>query len=201
MSEISVEDFQAGAQEWLAANTAHAPRDYGAICPPDLVSPGIAWQRRIYEAGYAGIHWPTEFGGRGLTIEHNAAWAYECALAGVPAVFNMVGLVLAGGALLKFGTPEQQAKHLHETLRGHHVWCQLFSEPGAGSDLGGLTPPGQRGARVPKRVTGGDTAGKVGPARSREEVVPDVLEHGGPAVPPTALPPLAPGRLDEHPAR
>jgi alkylation response protein AidB-like acyl-CoA dehydrogenase len=144
MTDISVEEFQAGAQEWLAANKAHAPRDYGAICPPDLVSPAIAWQRRIYEAGYAGIHWPTEFGGRGLTIEHNAAWAYECALAGVPAVFNMVGLVLAGGALLKFGTPEQQTKHLHETLRGHHVWCQLFSEPGAGSDLGGLTTKAER---------------------------------------------------------
>jgi alkylation response protein AidB-like acyl-CoA dehydrogenase len=122
----------------------HAPRDYGAICPPDLVSAGVAWQRRIFDAGYAGIHWPTEFGGRGLTIEHNAAWQYECALAGVPAMLNMVGLVLAGGALLKFGTPQQQAKHLHETLRANHVWCQLFSEPGAGSDLAGLATRAER---------------------------------------------------------
>ncbi len=143
-SEISVEEFQAEARAWLGANRAHAPRDYGAICPPDLVAAGVAWQRRIDEAGYAGIHWPVEFGGRGLTVEHNAVWQYECALAAVPAVLNMVGLVLAGGALLRFGTPEQQATHLHQTLRANHVWCQLFSEPGAGSDLGGLTTRAER---------------------------------------------------------
>ncbi len=136
---ISVEEFQAGAQSWLAANAGEAPRDYGAICPPDLVTAGIAWHRRLYAAGYAGIHWPVEFGGRGLSVTHNAAWQYECALAGVPAALNMVGLVLAGGALLRFGTPEQQGLHLRETLRANHVWCQLFSEPGAGSDLAGLT--------------------------------------------------------------
>jgi alkylation response protein AidB-like acyl-CoA dehydrogenase len=144
VSEISVEEFQDGARVWLAEHRVHAPRDYGAICPPDLVGAAVAWQRRIDEAGYAGIHWPVEFGGRGLTVEHNAAWQYECALAAVPAVLNMVGLVLAGGALLRFGTPEQQATHLHQTLRANHVWCQLFSEPGAGSDLGGLTTRAER---------------------------------------------------------
>ena len=122
----------------------HAPRDYGAICPPDLVSAGIDWQRRIYAAGYSGIHWPTEFGGQGLTIAHTAAWQYECAVAAVPSILNMVGLVLTGGALLQFGTPEQKTKHLHETLRANQVWCQLFSEPGAGSDLGGLSTRAER---------------------------------------------------------
>ena len=113
---ITVEEFQAGAQQWLADNRSDAPRDYGAICPPDLVDAGLAWQRRIHAAGYAGIHWPEEFGGRGLTAEHNAAWQLECALAGVPAVFNMVGMVLTGGALLRYGTPEQQAQHLVTSL-------------------------------------------------------------------------------------
>ena len=136
---IDVDEFRAEAREWLATNGGDAPRDYGAICPPDLVSAGVAWQRRLDAAGYAGIHWPVEYGGRGLTVAHNAAWQYECALAGVPAALNMVGLVLAGGALLRFGTPVQKAAHLRETLRANHVWCQLFSEPGAGSDLGGLT--------------------------------------------------------------
>ena len=144
MTEISVDDFQTEAREWLAANRSHAPRDYGAICPPDLVDAGLAWHRRVHEAGFAGIHWPTEFGGRGLTPAHNAAWQYECALAGVPSVFNMVGLVLTGGALMKFGTPEQQAKHLAATLSTEHVWCQLFSEPGAGSDLGSLSTKAER---------------------------------------------------------
>ena len=141
---IDVEEFQSGAREWLAANRGDAPRDYGAICPPDLVDEGLAWQRRIHAAGYAGIHWPSEYGGRGLTPEHNAAWLLECAIAGVPPVFNMVGLVLTGGALLRYGTDEQKAQHLAATLAGEHVWCQLFSEPGAGSDLGGLTTRAER---------------------------------------------------------
>ncbi len=141
---IGVDEFQTEARHWLAANADHAPRDYGAICPPDLVERGLAWHRHLHAAGYAGIHWPTEFGGRGLTADHNAAWQYECALAGVPSVFNMVGLVLTGGALLAFGTPEQKARHLAATLSTEHVWCQLFSEPGAGSDLGGLTTKAER---------------------------------------------------------
>ena len=144
MIEISVDDFQAQASEWLAANRANAPRDYGAICPPDLVEHGLAWHRRVHEAGFAGIHWPTEYGGRGLTPAHNAAWQFECAVAGVPSVFNMVGLVLTGGALMKFGTPEQKDLHLPRTLSTEHVWCQLFSEPGAGSDLGGLSTKAER---------------------------------------------------------
>jgi alkylation response protein AidB-like acyl-CoA dehydrogenase len=136
---ITVVQFQQGAAEWLAENRRHAPRDYGAICPPELVDAGVAWQRRLHDAGYAGIHWPVEHGGRGLTPAHNAVWQLECAKAGVPAVLNMVGLVLAGGAILMYGTPEQQSEHLRPTVTGDRVWCQLFSEPGAGSDLAALS--------------------------------------------------------------
>ncbi|MEL6891331.1 MAG: acyl-CoA dehydrogenase family protein [Actinomycetota bacterium] len=136
---ISVEDFQREAADWLASNAAGGPRDYGAICPPDLIDDGIAWQRRIRDAGFAGIHWPIDHGGRGLTAEHNGVWLLECARAGVPPVLNMVGLVLAGGSVLRYGTPEQQSRHLRATLGADHVWCQLFSEPGAGSDLGSLS--------------------------------------------------------------
>jgi len=141
---ISVDEFAREAQSWLATHAPHAPRDYGAICPPDLVEQGIQWQRHLFASGRAGIHWPLEFGGQGLTPAHQAQWLYECALAGVPGVFNMVGLVLAGGAIQKFGTPEQQARHLEATLRADHVWCQLFSEPGAGSDLGSLSTRAER---------------------------------------------------------
>jgi alkylation response protein AidB-like acyl-CoA dehydrogenase len=136
---ISVEEFQSEAAAWLAVNAEHAPRDYGAICPPDLVDEALDWQRRLTDAGWAGIHWPVEHGGRGLTPEHNGLWLLECAKAGVPAAFNMVGFVLAGGAVMRYGSPEQQAMHLRATLDTEHVWCQLFSEPGAGSDLGSLT--------------------------------------------------------------
>jgi alkylation response protein AidB-like acyl-CoA dehydrogenase len=140
----TVEEFQAEAASWLRQHAAKAPRDYGAICPPDLIDAAVSWHRAINDAGYAGIHWPVEHGGRGLSVEHNAAWQYECALAGVPAVLNMVGLVLAGGALLRFGTEQQQQRHLRATLQADHVWCQLFSEPGAGSDLAGLSTRADR---------------------------------------------------------
>jgi alkylation response protein AidB-like acyl-CoA dehydrogenase len=136
---ITVDAFQSDAAAWLAANRSCAPRDYGAICPPDLVDAGLDWQRRLTDAGWAGIHWPIEHGGRGLTPEHNGVWLLECARAGVPAVFNMVGFVLAGGAVMRYGTPDQQAQQLLATLSTEHVWCQLFSEPGAGSDLGSLS--------------------------------------------------------------
>jgi alkylation response protein AidB-like acyl-CoA dehydrogenase len=141
---IEVDEFQRQAADWLAEHRTHAPRDYGAICPPELVDEAQAWQQRMHAAGFAGIHWPTEHGGRGLTPEHNSVWALECARAGVPAVLNMVGLVLAGGAILRYGTPEQQAAHLRPTVTGERVWCQLFSEPGAGSDLGSLSTFAER---------------------------------------------------------
>ena len=141
---ITVEEFAQEAKQWLAKNKHLAPRDYGAICPPDMVNEGLAWQKHLFASGKAGIHWPVEFGGQGLTAAHQAQWLYECALVGVPGVLNMVGLVLTGGAVQKFGTPEQQAKHLNATLRADHVWCQLFSEPGAGSDLGSLSTKAER---------------------------------------------------------
>ena len=138
-ADISVEDFAVTAREWLAEHAASGPRDYGAICPPDLVDEGVAWQRRLVDAGLAGIHWPVEYGGQGLSPAHQSAWLLECARAGVPPVFNMVGLVLTAGALLRFGTEDQRERHLQATLRADHLWCQLFSEPGAGSDLSSLS--------------------------------------------------------------
>ncbi|MGH9084397.1 MAG: acyl-CoA dehydrogenase family protein [Acidimicrobiales bacterium] len=139
-----VEDLRAGARAWLAANREAAPRDYGAILPPELAEAGRAWQRTLFDAGWAGIHWPVEHGGRGLTPEHTAAWTTECALAEVPPWINMVGLVLAGGSILAFGTPDQQRAHLRGILDATDVWCQLFSEPGAGSDLASLATTADR---------------------------------------------------------
>lgn len=140
----SVEEFTREARSFLAEHAAAAPRDYGAICPPELIDEAIAWQRLLNASGFAGIHWPREHGGQGLSAEHQAAWLLECARASVPALLNMVGLVLAGGALLAYGTDEQRARHLRATLNADHVWCQLFSEPGAGSDLGSLATTAER---------------------------------------------------------
>ena len=115
------------------------PDDWGPILPPRLDAVGRAWQRTLHDAGFAGIHWPVGYGGRGLTVDHTAVWLEEAARAGAPPVLNMVGLVLAANALLAFGTEEQKAFHLPATVAGERVWCQLFSEPGAGSDLASLS--------------------------------------------------------------
>lgn len=133
-----LEQFRERAASWLGENRHLAPRDYGAICPPDLMDAARTWQRHLNESGWAGIHWPVEHGGKGLSPAHQGVWLEECAKASVPAILNMVGLVLAGGAVMAFGTDEQKSRHLRATLAADHVWCQLFSEPGAGSDLGSL---------------------------------------------------------------
>jgi alkylation response protein AidB-like acyl-CoA dehydrogenase len=143
---VDLEAFRSDARAWLRDNRHDAPRNYGAIVPPGLVEEGAAWQRRLYDAGMTGFHWPVEHGGKGLTREHTSAWLEEAALADVPPFLNMVSLVLMGETVLAHGTEEQRARHLHPTLRGEQVWCQLFSEPGAGSDLASLatraTPDG-----------------------------------------------------------
>jgi alkylation response protein AidB-like acyl-CoA dehydrogenase len=136
--DVDFDQLHDQARAWLAEHRGRAPRDYGAILPPELVEEGRAWQRTLFDAGWAGLHWPVGLGGRGLTPAHTAVWTMECARAEVPPWINMVGIVLTGGSILAFGTPEQQATHLPGILRADHVWCQLFSEPEAGSDLAGL---------------------------------------------------------------
>jgi len=144
MGAHDLEGFRTEVARWLVGNKQFAPRDYGAICPPDLIDEGIEWQKRIFAAGYAGLHWPAEHGGQGLTPAHHGVWVEECAKAGVPPILNMVGLVLAGGAVMAFGTDDHKKEHLRRTLSAEHVWCQLFSEPGAGSDLGSLSTKAER---------------------------------------------------------
>ncbi len=136
---IDVTSFRADAAEWVAAQRPTAPPDWGAIMPPERREQGLEWQQRLHASGFAGIHWPVDLDGRGLTVEHQQAWLEVCADAGVPPFLNMVGLVLTAGALQWFGTEAQQRAHLPPTVRGERVWCQLFSEPGAGSDLASLT--------------------------------------------------------------
>lgn len=138
---ISLGEFRANAAAFIndAVGADIACPSFGAIMPPALFERARRWQRHCYEHGFAGIDWPAEYGGGGMSDEHAAAWHAECAHAGVAAYMNFQGIVLAGGAIRTFGTDEQQARYLDATLRADMVWCQLFSEPGAGSDLVSLT--------------------------------------------------------------
>jgi len=97
------------------------------------------WQRRLFDAGYAGLHWPKEYGGRGASPTEQLIFYEETARARAPYVgVNFVGTLHAGPTLIEEGTDAQKAAHLPRILRGDEVWCQGFSEPNAGSDLASL---------------------------------------------------------------
>ena len=133
------EAFRAEARAWLDEAVAEQgppppPGDWDAIRAYDL-----AWQRRLHDGGYAGLNWPVEFGGRGLPATLQLVFLEEYAAAGAPYVgMNFVGNAHAGPTLIAEGTDEQRRFHLPRILRGESVWCQGFSEPGAGSDLASL---------------------------------------------------------------
>jgi alkylation response protein AidB-like acyl-CoA dehydrogenase len=115
-------------RETLPATTAGAPRLWA---PEELRH----WSKSLYEAGYAGLSWPVEHGGRGLSPVYQAIYAEESALAEAPDHVNVIGLNMVGPTIVKYGTQAQQAEHLPRILSGDTVFCQGFSEPDAGSDL------------------------------------------------------------------
>lgn len=135
---LSAEDreFRDEAAEWLRANVPAERR-------PEEVVPAHpfdrAWQRTQYDGGFAGISWPVEYGGRGLSLVKQMLWFEQYALARAPWIGTcFVGINHAGPTLVHNATPQIQAAHLPPILRGELTWCQGFSEPGAGSDLAGI---------------------------------------------------------------
>jgi len=102
------------------------------------------WQRKLYDAGWAGISWPEAHGGRGGTVGEARIFAREQAHFEVDTGVFAVGIAMVGPTLMTHGTPAQQERYLRPLLRGDEVWCQLFSEPGAGSDLAGLRTRAER---------------------------------------------------------
>ena len=124
--------FRAELRAWLHAHVPPAP--VGA--PRDWTDEDLrAFSKARYEAGYAGLTWPVEYGGRGLPPAYQAIYAEESALAGAPDHINVIGLNMVGPTVIRYGTPEQQAAFLPRILSGDAVFCQGFSEPDAGSDL------------------------------------------------------------------
>jgi len=113
--------FRAELREWLAANLP--------------AEPGREWSRKLYDAGYAGLTWPTEYGGRGAPYSHQAIVLEESARAEAPMHMGVIGLGMAGPTIMAYGTEEQKHRYLPKILSADEIWCQGFSEPGAGSDL------------------------------------------------------------------
>jgi alkylation response protein AidB-like acyl-CoA dehydrogenase len=138
----AITDFRREARAWLEANVPSEPSPEDGPASRDYV---LNWQRTQARGGWAGIAWPKEVGGRGLSVLEQIVWFEEYARAGAPSPLNasFVGLNHAGPTLIACGTPEQKAFHLPKILGGEVIWCQGFSEPGAGSDLGSLRTRGR----------------------------------------------------------
>jgi alkylation response protein AidB-like acyl-CoA dehydrogenase len=141
MSEQSVEEFRSRARAWLEANAPRRGSDGGGDEGPDQV--GIqeqkAFQAKLFDAGFAGITWPREYGGQGLTNAEQIAFSEEARNFALPTSAFVIGLGMPGPTILECGTEEQKKRYLPEMLRGEEIWCQLFSEPNAGSDVASLT--------------------------------------------------------------
>ena len=132
--------FRAEAKAWLAANAPAHEIPHGiALDATEEVVRGRAWQRAVFDGGYAGINFPRELGGRGGSVIEAVVWAEEEAKYHLPTgPYVTIGLGMANAVIAKHGTPEQIAKFVAPTLKGEMTWCQLFSEPAAGSDLAAL---------------------------------------------------------------
>jgi alkylation response protein AidB-like acyl-CoA dehydrogenase len=128
--------FRAECRDWLHAQV---PADKRPMDADDAIHFDKAWQRRLFDAGWAGINWPKEYGGRGLSIVQQVIWLEEYAHAHAPWIgANFVGVNHGGPTLIMNASEAQKEYHLPRILKGEAIWCQGFSEPGAGSDLAGI---------------------------------------------------------------
>jgi alkylation response protein AidB-like acyl-CoA dehydrogenase len=135
----SDEAFRAELKEWLARMLPELPPHPGRADWDARRRFDTDWQRRLFDAGYAGLSWPREYGGRDASPSEQLIFLEETTAARAPNVgVNFVGLLHAGPTLIAEGTDEQKRRHLPAILRGDEVWCQGFSEPAAGSDLAAL---------------------------------------------------------------
>ncbi len=98
----------------------------------------LAWHRKMFEAGWVGISWPKEYGGRGATLTQQVIYNEELARAGAPELVNIFGIMMVGPTLIEWGTEEQKKRYIPKILSAEEIWCQGFSEPNAGSDLASL---------------------------------------------------------------
>jgi len=141
----SVESFAARSRAWLAENMPRTDgpamnRGFGFGSDEEelaAVKRAREMQRTLFDGGFAGICFPREYGGQGLTTRHQQAFNVECAGYEMPSLFNVPTFVPCGAVLLEFGTEEQKTKHIPAMLRGEELWMQFLSEPSGGSDVAG----------------------------------------------------------------
>ena len=127
--------FRDEVRAWLKTN---APRDDGDLETSEFIDNRRAWQKKLHEAGYVGITWPKEYGGRGGNFMEQLIFNDEMIQAHAPEPINVIGLGMGGPVVMAHGSDEQKKRYLPPLLSGDEIWCQGFSEPNAGSDLSGL---------------------------------------------------------------
>ncbi len=137
------EAFRKEFRDWLATNLPSElclddPADDRVASDRDTFERRRAWQKTMHAAGWVGITWPKEYGGRGAGLIERVIWDEEYAAARAPVLPGNMALNLVGPTLIHWGTDEQRHRHLPAILNADEVWCQGFSEPGAGSDLAAL---------------------------------------------------------------
>jgi alkylation response protein AidB-like acyl-CoA dehydrogenase len=131
--------FRKEVREWLQANIPHdLIAENSTEVSPATVSRLRQWQAKLHERGWAGIAWPKEYGGGGASLIEVAIFYQEMARANAPSPVNTIGLGMAGPTIIAHGTEEQKQRYLAKILSAEEIWCQGFSEPGAGSDFGSL---------------------------------------------------------------
>lgn len=131
--------FRDELRGWLRDNLAdELATPLPAMGSADGVERRRGWQRRVHQAGYAGVSWPTQYGGRGLSLIEAMIVNEEMARAKAPDLINVIGLNMAGPTIVHHGTEAQKARYLEPILDATEIWCQGFSEPNSGSDLASL---------------------------------------------------------------
>ena len=136
-------EFRAKCRAWLEVNAelktkkTNSAKDIN-IGNKSLLEAAAEWQKKKYDAGWAMIHWPKEFGGIGATPIERIIWAQEESKFNVPKGVYEIGLGMAGPVMMEYATDEQKERYLPPMAEGKEIWCQLFSEPSAGSDVAGL---------------------------------------------------------------
>jgi alkylation response protein AidB-like acyl-CoA dehydrogenase len=137
--------YREKVRSWLDAHKDEAPPRSGSSEDNAYIDSRRSWQRELAEAGLAGVTWPREYGGQGLGPIEQVTVNQELSRAGVPGILDVIGIGMLGPCLIAHGSEEQKGRYLGPMLHGDEVWCQLFSEPAAGSDLAAVQTRARRG--------------------------------------------------------
>ncbi|MGE0681108.1 MAG: acyl-CoA dehydrogenase family protein [Candidatus Binatia bacterium] len=134
------EAFRQELRAWLEANLleGYHPATFLHLDQDARFTIQLNWQKQLHRAGWVGVHWPRAYGGRGATVMEQTIYRQEMVRAQMPEVANFMGIRIAGPTLIHWGTEEQKKRYIPTILNGEEIWCQGYSEPGAGSDIASL---------------------------------------------------------------